>query len=109
MRHGVPRAHGRRSTLLVQGYQMQQDHFELIGSGAWVQYFRFNAKALLSIPWSEGLYFTDETRAAIASSVQEFQLGESSEGKHLLACARRHAAETGDPAYVEALGLFIAE
>ena len=88
---------------------MQQDHFELVGSVAWVQYFRFNAKALLTIPWREGLYFTDETRSAIASSVQEFQLGESSEGKHLMACAKRHAAETGDGAYVEALGLFVAE
>jgi hypothetical protein len=82
---------------------------EFVGSIAWVQYFRFNAKTLRSIPWEGGVFFTDETRAAIASSLQEFQLGESSEGKHLIACAKRHAAETGDAAYVEALGLFIAE
>src|SRR3954451_4250087 len=82
---------------------------EFVGSVAWMQYFRFNAKTLLTIPWERGVFFTDETRAAIASSVQEFQLGESSEGKHLMACARRHAAAVNDPAYVEALGLFIAE
>jgi hypothetical protein len=63
----------------------------------------------MEIPWEKGVFFTDETRAAIASSVQEFQLGESSEGKHLIACAKRHAERTGDGAYVEALGLFIAE
>src|SRR5688572_23645585 len=88
---------------------MQQEPFELVGSIAWAQYFRFNAKSLLTVPWERGVCFTEETRAAIASSVQEFQLGESSEGKHLIACARRHAAATGDGAYVEALGLFIAE
>jgi hypothetical protein len=82
---------------------------EFIGSVAWVQYFRFNAKTLLAIPWERGVFFADETRDAIASSLQEFQLGESSEGKHLIACARRHAADVGDFGYVEALGLFIAE
>src|SRR5688500_6937507 len=88
---------------------MSTQSFELIGSVSWVQYFRFNARSLLTIPWEKGVFFTEETREAIASSVQEFQLGESSEGKHLIACAKRHAARTGDAAYVEALGLFIAE
>jgi hypothetical protein len=80
-----------------------------VGSIAWTQYFRLNAKTLMPIPWEKGVFFTDETRAAIATSVQEFQLGESGEGLHLIHCAKRHAARTGDHAYVEALGLFIAE
>ena len=88
---------------------MSETSFELIGSTAWVHYFRFNARSLSSIPWARGVFLTDQTREAIASSVQEFQLGESSEGKHLMSCAKRHAARTGDRAYVEALGLFIAE
>jgi hypothetical protein len=82
---------------------------EFVGSVAWMQYFRFNAKTLLTIPWERGVFFADETRDAIASSLQEFQLGESSECKHLIACAKRHATEVGDPAYAEALGLFVAE
>jgi hypothetical protein len=88
---------------------MRNTPVEYVGSIAWVQYFRFNAKTLLTIPWEQGVFLTDETRDAIAKSVQEFQLGESSEGKHLMACAKRHAARVGDEAYVEALGLFIAE
>lgn len=88
---------------------MHSSPHSVAGSIAWVQYFRLNAKSLMDIPWERGVFFTDETRAAIASSVQEFQLGESSEGKHLIACAKRHAERSGDTAYVEALGLFIAE
>src|SRR4051812_30038184 len=82
---------------------------EFVGSIAWVQYFRFNAKTLLTIPWERGVFFTHETRDAIASSLQEFQLGESSECKHLIACARHHAAEVGDAAYIEAIELSVAE
>src|SRR5688572_6887118 len=81
----------------------------LVGSSGWIHYFRTNSTNLLDIPWQLGVFLTDESRAAVATSVQEFQLGESSEGKHLIACAKRHAARTGDAAYVEALGLFIAE
>lgn len=82
---------------------------EFIGSAAWVQYFRFNARSLARIPWELGVFVTDETRAAVAASIQEFQLGESSEARHLIDRGKRHAAEVGDADYVEALGLFIAE
>jgi hypothetical protein len=41
--------------------------------------------------------------------VQEFQLGESSEGRHLISAANRYAAASGDFDYVTALRLFIAE
>ena len=88
---------------------LSKQRLEFIGSTAWVQYFRFNARTLATIPWELGVFFADDTRDAVASSVQEFQLGESSEAKHLIDRGKRHAAEAGDPDYVEALGLFIAE
>ena len=47
--------------------------------------------------------------AAVASSIQEFQLGESSEGKHLARRAEDFAREQGVPAYAEAVKLFVAE
>jgi hypothetical protein len=78
-------------------------------SQQWRQYFHQNAASLLSIPWEEGVTLTDAERTAIASSVQEFQLGESSEGKHFQGLAREYARRTGDDEYVFALRLFIAE
>ena len=88
---------------------MDNNPLPLVGSVAWLQYYRHNARTLIEIPWGLGVFLTDESRRAIASSVQEFQLGESGEGKHLIRAAKRHAERTGDAAYVEALGLFIAE
>jgi len=45
----------------------------------------------------------------LAASIQEFQLGESSEGRHLIVAARHHAERTGDPFYVPATKAFIRE
>src|SRR5271156_803126 len=75
----------------------------------WVRYFRANAESLLAVPWQRGAELTALEKADIAESVQIFQLGESSEGRHFLKCAQDYAARAGDPAYVEAIRLFIRE
>ena len=78
-------------------------------SASWAAYFRDNDRHLLPLPWSGGAGVTPEEREAVAASVQEFQLGESSEGRNLINAARAYAAASGDADYVEALLLFIAE
>lgn len=78
-------------------------------SREWREYFEHNAQSLLEIPWQQGAELTDEEREAIARSLREFQAGESSEGRHLMAYARRYAEQTGDHDYVPALRLFIGE
>src|SRR5205814_12322 len=75
----------------------------------WLAYFRRNRDQLLPIPWEASGELDAIERRAIARSVQAFQLGEQSEGHHLMRYARRHADETGDPDYVETTRLFIAE
>ncbi len=81
----------------------------LLSSREWLTYFRTNATSLLEIPWDCGAEISDDERSAIAGSVQEFQLGESSEGRHLLRAAHEYAFRTGDHDYAHALRLFIAE
>ena len=78
-------------------------------SEAWLDFFRYNAEHLISIPWETGAELTDDERDAIASSVQAFQLGESSEGRHLQQCATDWGQQTGDQGYAEAIQLFIKE
>src|SRR5262245_35240751 len=56
-----------------------------------------------------GAAWSEEEKAALAASLQDFQLGESSEGRHLLDRARLYADDTGDPEYAEAMQLFIRE
>ena len=78
-------------------------------SNAWVQHFAKNAKSLLEIPWERGAELSEAERKAIATSVQEFQRGESSEGGYLYRCAREYADQHSDPEYVQAIRLFIRE
>lgn len=78
-------------------------------SKQWKLYFEENARSLIEIPWDLGGELTPEEKAAIGRSVQEFQAGESSEGRHLYRYAQEYAERTGDVGYVQAIRLFIAE
>src|SRR5262245_33376323 len=75
----------------------------------WCAFFKANAVAPDGIPWADARVLSDTERRAIASSIQEFQLGESSEGKHLRAAAHSYATRAGDPEYAIAIALFIGE
>jgi hypothetical protein len=83
--------------------------FTLRATEQWRQHFLHNGSQLLEIPWELGVCFSEDEHDAVADSIAEFQLGESSEGKHLIAQARKYAKPTGDVAYPFTLGLFIAE
>ena len=82
---------------------------ELRLSEEWCNYFQANAESLLEIPWERGGELPDVNRQSITHSLQEFQLGEHAEGRHLFRCAQAHAQQTGDSAYTDAVRLFIAE
>jgi len=75
----------------------------------WLHHFHHNKDHFLDMPWHVGRELTVQERRVIARSVQEFQRGESSEGRHFLGYAEAYAAATGDRDYVAALRLFIAE
>ena len=78
-------------------------------SAEWLRYFEQNRQSLLEILWPAGPELTEQERLRLGRSVQEFQRGESSEGRHFLRYAEQYAAKTGDRDYVSALRLFIAE
>lgn len=52
---------------------------------------------------------TAAEREAVIPSIQEFQLGENSEGKNLHRCAKEYAEENEDPEYLQAAEYFIRE
>ena len=70
-------------------------------SVSWLNYYRHNRESLMPIPWERGAELNEAELAAVASSIQEFQLGESSEGKHLVRRAEEFAREQGLAAYGE--------
>ena len=76
-------------------------------SREWLNFFRVNEEPE-NLP-EDGPKLTAEEKEAVVGSVQEFQLGENSEGKHLHRLAGEHAAETGDGDYLPAVEYFIRE
>ena len=78
-------------------------------SADWLNYFRRNAESLSPIPWEVGAELSTEGKKAIAKSIQAFQLGESSEGRHLQRSADVWAKQNGDSYYGEAIRMFIKE
>lgn len=78
-------------------------------SAEWVAYFRANANNLLDVPQSAGGGVTPEELAEIVDSLRAWQLGETSDGSRLLRAAQKHAAKIGDPTFIDAIKLFIAE
>lgn len=78
-------------------------------SSEWVCYFEENATTRRIIPWEFGAGVSDVELAAISASLRGWQLGETSDGSHLLAAARHYAASVGDPDFVDAVRLFILE
>jgi hypothetical protein len=91
---------GRRSRLLAARIKT---------SGEWLAYFRGNAARERPVPWQHGAEATPEELAAIGRSLQAWQLGETSEGRHLRAAAARHAAREDDPDFPAVVELFIKE
>lgn len=71
----------------------------------WVQHFEHDRRRRMPIPWDAPHRLDPEERRAVASSVATFQLGETGEGSFL----RAAAARTGDPDYLRAVDLFVAE
>ncbi len=78
-------------------------------SAQWCDYFRGNTHVGREIPWEDALGITPGELAAIAPSLRAWQLGETSDGAHLLSAARKYAEQVGDPEFVTAIEYFIRE
>jgi hypothetical protein len=77
-------------------------------SQQWIGYFRKNLQNK-RIDWSLKSQLTETERKNIVKSVQAWQLGETSDGAHLLAASKKYADAIGDGFYCEAVQLFIKE
>lgn len=77
-------------------------------SNYWIGHFKENIKKL-RINWDVKPKLTNEELSTILPSLQAWQLGETSEGKHLIAASTKYANKIGDNEYVNAIKLFIKE
>lgn len=74
-----------------------------------MQYFLSNNLSLKYIHWDDNYDLTTKERETITKSIQQFQLGENSEGKHLIKRAQEYVNKTQDQDYYHALIEFIKE
>ena len=75
----------------------------------WRDHFARNLAAEPFLPWNDIPALSADERAAIRSSVQQFQLGEGASGSRLLRYGRAFAEEIRDEDFAPALELFIRE
>jgi rubrerythrin len=71
----------------------------------WAAYFRTNQDHLDNLSWDDTYRLTARELRIIRRSLQQFQQGEHSEGRHLY----QKAKAFGDPEYIAAIRLFIKE
>lgn len=77
-------------------------------STQWIAHFELNATKH-RIDWSIPPSISPEELAPILRSLQAWQLGETSDGSHLLRTASNYAKRIKDPDYITAVQLFIKE
>jgi hypothetical protein len=71
----------------------------------WKKHFETNRSHFSDINWSEGDNLSAWEKKLVTSSLQQFQKGENSEGKHLFSYAKTFP----DPLYLDCIRLFICE
>jgi hypothetical protein len=77
-------------------------------SNYWIGHFKANALEK-RINWDLKPNITPAEMCTILPSLQAWQLGETSEGKHLIAASTKYAHAIGDLPYIDAVKLFIKE
>jgi hypothetical protein len=77
-------------------------------SQSWLEHFKSNIK-IQRIDWQLKPSLTSPERKNILSALQAWQLGETSDGSHLLKASKKYAGKIGDMYYLNAVELFIKE
>ncbi|MBO9700438.1 MAG: ferritin-like domain-containing protein [Sporocytophaga sp.] len=77
-------------------------------SKKWTQHFNINA-IQQRVDWNLKPEISETEIASILYSLQAWQLGETSDGAHLLHASTLYANKIGDPDYIDAIKLFIKE
>jgi hypothetical protein len=77
-------------------------------SKKWIEHFKKNVLQE-RVDWNLKPAISDHELSSVLSSLQAWQLGETSDGAHLIHASTLYAYKIGDSAYIDAVKLFIAE
>ncbi|MEO6637790.1 MAG: ferritin-like domain-containing protein, partial [Ginsengibacter sp.] len=68
-------------------------------SQTWIEHFRSNSK-IHRIDWGLAHSLTNVEKGNILASMKAWQLGETSDGAHLIQASRKYAAKINDEYYL---------
>jgi hypothetical protein len=89
---------------------MANSNFSHCGeSRKWFTHFSLRSMTALHVSSNPAVQLTDKERRTITHSIQQFQLGENSSGRHLLERGRNFGRAVNDPLFAGALDIFIKE
>jgi rubrerythrin len=86
-----------------------RDESSATESQAWRKHFLDNSLTTQHLLWDDPYKLSAQERDAISHSIQQFQLGEGSQGRRLLKRGIRYSQRVDDPYFPRALDLFIKE
>ena len=75
----------------------------------WIEYFKYNNSHLLKLDFNNNTELSNEEKTLITPSIKAFQIGEGSEGKHLMKVVEKFALKNNYKDYIEIMKWFIAE
>ncbi len=104
-----PEANRSAETPSAETPSVEPRSLEALTSARWHEHYLGNAVRRLRVPWERGAELSAREREAVGRSLSAWQLGETSDGRHLRAAARRYAERQGDPHFLAAVDLFIRE
>lgn len=74
----------------------------------WLNHFLVNSK-ISRVNWNQIPRLSAQERTSLLASIQAWQLGETSDGEHLLKAALKYSKKINDPIYPSVVRLFIKE
>ncbi|MEQ9468508.1 MAG: ferritin-like domain-containing protein [Ekhidna sp.] len=74
----------------------------------WQNHFKKNS-SIQRVNWNIASAITEHEKNEIVRSLKAWQLGETSDGSHLLAAAKKYSKSVNEPEYPAAIQLFIKE
>lgn len=75
----------------------------------WIEYFKYNNAHLLKLDFTNNTELSKAKKELITPSIKAFQLGEGSEGKHLMKVVEKFSKQKDYKEYPEIMKWFILE
>ncbi len=93
----------------MERVKLIETKIEELRSFDWIEYFKYNNSHLLKLDFSNNTELSNEEKELITPSIKAFQIGEGSEGKHLIKVVKKFALNDNYEKYKEIMQWFIAE